>query len=163
VIIRYAMADVPFNAALRQLLIGKLGGTWIASIVVAAVAALLYAAGVEVWILWFGLGQFVLMATTTVAVWIVARRRWREKANLAGAQPAEVGAGASGLHSRSGLGETRVAWALVRQVHRFPAYWLIHFRTTDDVVVIPTTAMTPQFRDTFNRHANTAGIRVAGR
>jgi hypothetical protein len=51
---------------------------------------------------------------------------------------------------------------VIKRVQRFPAYWLIHFLTTDDVVVIPTAAMTPQFRAAFDRHAGAAGVRVFG-
>jgi hypothetical protein len=117
---------------------------------------------VAVALLWHG-RQLVLLLATTVTMWITARRRWRQKADLAGTQPAEVGVSASGLHSKSGLGETRVAWSLVRQVQRFPTFWLVHFRTTDDVVVIPTAAITVQFRSEFDRHAATAGVRTGGR
>jgi hypothetical protein len=161
-VIRFAMTDVPFGAALWRVMIGKLLWTWILAIAVAAVAVLLYLAGVGRWILWLGFGAPALMLATTVAAWLVAARRWRQKAGLAGEQPSEVGAGATGLHSRNGLGETRVAWPVIKRVQRFPAYWLIHFLTTDDVVVIPTAAMTPQFRAAFDRHAGAGGVRVFG-
>lgn len=161
-VIRFATADVPFDAALLRVMIEKFGWTWIGASAVAAVAVLLHLAGVAAWILWLGLGTLALMLATTLAVWLVSKSRWRQKAGLAGEQPSEIGAGASGLHSRNGLGESRVAWSVIKRVQRFPEYWLVHFLTTDDVVVIPTAAITPQFRAAFDRYAGAAGILVSG-
>ena len=66
VLIRYANAEVPFAAALQRLMIDRFRSWWAASIVVAAMAALLHAAGVGIWILWLGLGQLALVIFAAV-------------------------------------------------------------------------------------------------
>jgi hypothetical protein len=120
VLIRYAMAEVPFAAALQRLMIDRFLFWWAASILVAAMAALLHAAGVGIWILWLGLGQLALVIFAAIALLTIVRRRWREKEALAGAGPSEFGCSVSGIHSRNVLAETRIDWAAVKQVQRLP-------------------------------------------
>lgn len=159
-VIRYRMSDVPFGAATRHLMIQKLGWSWIVSLLVALLAAGLYAAGVGAWIAWMGIVQLALVAVTTVAVWISVHQRWRQKMRLAGTHATELAISRDGLHTRSALGEARIAWPMVRRIERRTVFWLLHFRASDEVVVVPATALTQVFRSALELHAGAAGIQV---
>lgn len=159
-VIQYEMSAIPFAAATWHLMAQKLRWTWILAPLVALVAVGLHVAGVGAWIFWIGIGQLALVVVMTITVWASAVQRWRAKLRLADAQESTLSVNKLGLHSHSGLGEARIAWPMVRRIERRTAFWLIHFRASDDVAVVPAEALTDAFRAALEQHARAAGVEL---